>query len=218
MPLIAEHDALRRLCEPAGPGQARELLPVAQRSAAPPPPLGLAALAGAIPGRRSVREFADRPVSADLLAGACQAGTDLERARWPAVVHGDPGLGIAAAVWSVTGLARGIYRYLPEGRQFAPTADGKIVGELRSSYAAAPALLLVFGELDRARGTCPQEGYQRLLVRAGALGYAALLAALSAGLCGCPFGGASIGVSQLLRDGPNRPHHLFTVAVGWLTD
>ena len=55
------------------------------------------------------------------------------------------------------------------------------------------------GDLDKTRDANPLWGYQRLLVRAGALGYAVLLAALSAGLCGCPYGGASAGLSPLLR-------------------
>jgi len=73
----------------------------------------------------------------------------------------------------------------------------------------------VHGDLDKARDSNPPQGYQRLLVRAGALGYAALLAALSAGLCGCPYGGASASLSPLLRAGHGRAHHLFTVSVGW---
>lgn len=55
------------------------------------------------------------------------------------------------------------------------------------------------GDLDKTRDANPLWGYQRLLVRAGALGYAVLLAALSAGLCGCSYGGASAGLSPLLR-------------------
>jgi hypothetical protein len=42
-----------------------------------------------------------------------------------------------------------------------------------------------------------------------------LLAALSAGLRGCLYGPASMGVSTALRTGEDRLHHLFTIAVGW---
>jgi hypothetical protein len=176
----------------------------------------LPSLARALHGRRSVREFADRPVPAALLAFACQAGIDIERAEWPTAEHGDTGIGIAAAVWDVAGLKPGIYRYKEEQPEFAPAGGGQsLVAELRSAYALAPALLLVYGDLDKARDSRPAQGYQLLLVRTGALGYASLLAALSAGLRGCLYGAASISASMAVRTGEARLHHLFTLAVGW---
>jgi hypothetical protein len=118
-------------------------------------------------------------------------------------------------VWDVTGLRRGVFRYLPAEGRFLPVAGAEPHGDLRSRYAPAPALLLVYGSLDKARKSSPQNGYQRLLVRAGALGYAAMLAALSTGLCGCLFGRASSSISRSLRTGDDRLNHLFTFAIGW---
>src|SRR5215472_7937578 len=200
MPLVPEHTALRRLHSLALTGHLA--VPAQPGGLAPPPPAVLPTMARTLAGRRSVREFANEPVPAPLLAFACHTG-----------------IGIAAAVSDVTGLNPGIYRYRPDQREFAVAAGGPVlVAELRSTYALAPALLLVYGNLDTARVSRPAQGYQRLLVRTGALGYASLLAALSTGLRGCLYGAATMGVSTALRTGGARLHHLFTLAVGWPAD
>jgi hypothetical protein len=215
MVLMAEHAALRQLCISAD----RIGAPVTRDDVTPRPrPRELPSLARALPERRSVRQFASGPVPSRLLEFACQTGLQVERAGWPAVVHGECGIGIGVAAWDVTGLPRGIYRYLPAERRFVPVTGPEILGGLRSAYAPAPALLLVYGSLDKAREHNTANGYQRLLVRAGALGYAAQLAALSTGLWGCPFGSASSSVTRSLHTGQQRLHHLFTVAVGWPAD
>src|SRR5215472_2999423 len=187
MPLVPEHTALRRLHSLALTGHLA--VPAQPDGLAPPPPAVLPTMARTLAGRRSVREFANEPVPAPLLAFACQTGIEMERAHWPAAEHGDTGIGIAAAVSDVTGLNPGIYQYQPDQREFAVAGGGPgLVAELRSTYALAPALLLVYGDLDTARDSRPAQGYQRLLVRTGALGYASLLAALSTGLRGCLYG------------------------------
>jgi hypothetical protein len=215
MVLMTEHAALRELWETAAAADS----PVPPADARPEPrPQVLPVLARTLAGRRSVREFASRPVPVHLLESACRAGIEMERASWPAALHGECGTGIAVAVSDVTGLPGGMYRYLSAEGRFLPVAGDEMHGDLRSWYAPAPALLLVYGSLDKARRSSPQNSYQRLLVRAGTLGYAALLAALSAGLCGCPFGRASGSISQSLRTGDDRLAHLFTVAIGWSPD
>ncbi|HEY7143133.1 MAG TPA: hypothetical protein VH637_02730 [Streptosporangiaceae bacterium] len=207
---MTEQAALRRLWQAAGSSVAHaDVRPAGPRPQAPP------ALARTLAGRRSVREFASRPVPVDLLEFACQAGIEAERATWPTPQHGDCGIGIAVAGWDVTGLPRGIFRYLPADRRFVPVAGDGLRSDLRSSYASSPALLLIHGSLDKARARSPQHGYQRLLVRAGTLGYAAMLAALSTGLSGCLFGRASSSISRSLRTGDDRLAHLFTAAIGW---
>ena len=213
MVLVTEHAALRRLRQEAGTAGR----PVAYVDAMPggPRPQVVPALAPALAERRSVREFASRPVPVNLLEFACRAGIEVERASWPTARHGECGTGIAVAVWDVTGLPQGIFRYLPAEGRFLPVAEVECHGDLRARYAAAPALLLVYGSLDKAREPSPQNGYQRLLVRAGTLGYAAMLAALSMGLGGCLFGRASSSVSRSLRTGDDRLIHLLTVAIGW---
>ena len=136
--------------------------------------------------------------------GECGRMVEMERAHWPAAEHGDTGIGIAAAVSGVTGLNPGIYLYQPDQRDFAAAAGGPVlVAELRSTYALAPALLLVYGNLDTARDSRPAQGYQRLLVRTGALGYASLLAALSTGLRGCLYG-ASTSIVTTATDRTGR--------------
>jgi Nitroreductase family len=212
MPLIAEHEALRVLCSPG-------------RSEAPRPAVsaGPSALSSpevcpvpgqTLAGRRSVRQFAGRPVPVALLADACHNAVRAEHASWPAEAHGDAGLKIVVAAAQVDGLAKGAHAFSIATDGFDYLAGPALIDELRLHYAKAPAFVLVCA--DRARDVLPQSTYQSMLVRAGSLGYAAWLNAMAAGLCGCPFGRAISEAPIALSAGYGRPvHHLFTIALGW---
>jgi hypothetical protein len=164
-------------------------------------------------GRRSVRQFARRPVPVALLAAACHNAVRAEHASWPPEVHGDARLKIAVAAAHVDGLAKGAHAFSIATAEFDYLAGPALVDELRVQYANAPAFVLVCA--DRARDVLPQSTYQSMLVRAGSLGYA-VLNAMAGGLCGCPFGRAISQAPIALSAGYGRPvHHLFTIALGW---
>jgi hypothetical protein len=214
MPLLPEHAALRELCTPPRQAPTPTGSPAAFRSESAP--LICPNLGRVLTDRRSVRQFANRPVPAALLAGACQTATLVSQAYWPTQVGGDVGLEIAIAAAQVQGLASGIHAFSPSAAGFEYLGGSALIEELRHEYAPAPALFLVCGDLGRARGMSPASSYQNLLIRAAALGQAALLNAMAAGLRGCPFGrvmGQVSGVLSASRE--KRVHHLFTVAVGW---
>lgn len=218
MPLIAEHAALRELCAP--PRQATPKLSAGPAAAqCGSPPLICPAPGRVLADRRSVRRFANRPIPVELLASACRTATLVTQAYWPDAVHGNPGLQIAIAAAQIQGLATGVHAFsLPAGG-FEYLGGGSLINELQGEYVPAPALFLLFGDLGRARDASPDGGYQKLLIRAAALGQAALLNAMAAGLRGCAFGRAMSQVSVVLSAGQTRRvHHLFTVAVGWPPD
>jgi hypothetical protein len=215
MPLISQNGPLHSLCtEPAGVTAG----PLRQPPELPPEiRLALASAHDALADRRSRRQFTAQKVPAGALRSACDLAVAADGRYWPGEACGDPGLGIVLAAAAVDGLEPGFYRYSPE---LGFTWRGAAAGHLRllhAAYAKAPVLLLLHGELDQARSAQPAHGYQRLLVRAGAIGYTALLSLLGAGLAGCPFGAADDTAARVLREAVpvGRPCHLFTVAAGW---
>jgi hypothetical protein len=215
MPLIAEHAALRELCAPS---RRESPKPTARLGPPKSPPVACSAPDKILADRRSVRQFARRPVPAALLADACQNAMRVQRAYWPPEVHADAGLRLAVAAAGVDGLAKGVHTFSVATAEFGYVAGAALVGELQQQYANAPALVLVCAEHVRDRGVLPRSSYQSMVVQAGTLGYAVLLNAMAAGLCGCPFGRAMSQVPTTLSARYARPvHHLFTIAIGWRT-
>jgi hypothetical protein len=214
MPLIAESAALRELSAPTRrdasmPTTGRPALAVA----ASPPPV-CPDPGQVLTDRGSVRQFANRPISAALLADAYRNAMRVERAYWSPGGHGDARLGLAVSAGHVEGLATGIHTFSAATAEFNYLAGPELVKELRLEYADSPALVLVYA--DRDRDLPVHSGYQNTLVRAGALGYAVLLNAMAAGLRGCPFGRAMSEVSTAVSAGESKPVlHLFTLAIGW---
>jgi hypothetical protein len=164
--------------------------------------------------RRSVRAFEAEPLSSSCVRAAVAAARDAEAAVWPSASHGAAVFEILVASFDVAGLAAGLYT--ARGR---PDADLVMVnqaglGSLRAQYADAPVLLLICGDLNLACRVAGPAGYASMLVRAGTIGYGAWLWAVSTGLAGCVYGGASHGVSAAARRVNEDLWHLFTVALG----
>ncbi len=178
---------------PIAPG--RELLPLEE----------------VLSSRRSVREFDGRPLPVSDLEFVIRHAAGVLRTWWPAGPRADLGLEVLAAAFSVTGLPRGIYAAPRPGERLA--ADPGWLPALRDSYARAPVLLAICGDLTWA---CSDSGpgYGGLLTAAGALGYAMWLSALSIGLAASVYGGACQELTQLAASRASGRRHLFTVALG----
>jgi hypothetical protein len=213
MPLIAESAALRELSAATRRDASMPTGRPAPAAAASPPPV-CPGLDQVLADRRSVRQFANRPIPAALLADAYRNAMSVERAYWSPEGHGDARLGLAVGAGHVDGLVKGIHTFSAATGEFNDLAGPALVDKLRLEYADSPALVLVYA--DRDRDLPVPSSYQNTLVRAGALGYAVLLNAMAAGLCGCLFGRAMSEVSIAVRVGEARPAlHLFTLAIGW---
>ncbi len=163
-------------------------------------------LAAAVEGRRSHRDYRDRPVPPELLhrvvgsaVGLCgehpEPGDALD--LYLAVREGDAPLRISE------------YR---SGAVLGPARDrAEAARALARDYARAPVLVLIAD----TPGPGAAEQYGQRLVRAGALGYACWLAGRAEGLDGCVFGRSSSGFARLLRSTGRGSRHLFTVALGY---
>jgi hypothetical protein len=158
-------------------------------------------------GCRPVRHFSRHPVSLAQVRTIVTSAYATERRDWPLTVHGDPKL--------VTRLRQGMHLVKPPGRgRLSALPDAAWLPELRREYADAPVLLHICGDLEAAGQIGGGSGYGALLVRAGALGHAAWLSAVSAGLAGATFGYASHRVTETARLAGRGLHHLMTVAIG----
>jgi hypothetical protein len=162
--------------------------------------------------RSSVREFSTDPLPAARVQDAIVAALDAESAAWPARQHGTAAFAILVAAFNLDGLTRGLYP--AHGSQRLADADCAWLDTLRQQYADAPALLLICGDLNRACRSAGPAGYASMLVRAGSIGYAAWLWAVSAGLGASVYGSASHRVTGAARLLDVNLRHLFTVALG----
>lgn len=164
--------------------------------------------------RRSVRVFRPDPVPESVVRGAVAAARDAEAAIWPASSHGAFTFEILVAAYRVEGMAGGLYA-TSTGTGLPPLGtDDALLGSLPALYADAPVLLLICGDLNgacRARGS---SGYASMLIRAGTIGYAGWLWAVSAGLAGSVYAAPSHQVTGAARELDPNLRHLFTLALG----
>jgi hypothetical protein len=163
--------------------------------------------------RDSVREFSAAPLTIATIRQVVSAARAGEAAAWPVRSHGAAQFEVLVAALNVKGLAGGLY---------TSTLSQELAGReaiwlttLREQYADAPTLLLICGNLSRACDAAGASGYASMLVRAGTLGYAAWLWALSAGLRCSVYGSASHRVTSAARLLDPHLRHLFTVAIGY---
>jgi hypothetical protein len=189
-----------------------------QASEQPPGAVGFHAdwLPDAIRRRRPVHRFDSTPPTAAQVQFAVQAGLSTERSQWPRPIHDDLGLIVGVAAFRVLGLPAGLYRWESSGaRQFLAEERDAWADGLRDHHPHCPVLLLICGDMLRAcRGSSPH-GFGDLLVRAGAVGHMAWLAAISVGLAGSVHGVAHRrAIAPLSRSGGGFLGHICTVALG----
>jgi nitroreductase len=168
-------------------------------------------LAGILSARRSVRTFSKEPLAQDQVTQIVATARAACGHVLP-VPSGLPNLEILVAACAVGELPPGVYRWPPDGGPDR-VAGHELVTWLAEQYVAAPAILLVCGQLCESGSPSPA-AYGATLTRAGALGYATLLAAVSVGLAGCPFGGSSPSANQVAKGAAAGASHLFTIAIG----
>jgi nitroreductase len=180
--------------------------------------------------RHSVRAFTTDPLPRSTICAAATAARDAEAAAWPAGTHGAGAFQIIVAAFRVDGLAKGLHAIrtgpdaTPLGPEIGPEIGTEIGPEidtdngwlesLGKEYVDAPALLLICGDLNAACRDGGPTGYASMLVRAGTIGYAAWLWAVSAGLAGSVYGPACHRVTGAARQLDANLRHLFTVAIG----
>jgi nitroreductase len=178
---------------------------------ASPIPWSAGQLAGILSARQSVRTFSTEPLTAGQITEIVATARAAWRHALPAP-YGRSDLEVLVAARAVSELAPRVYRWTAGAGPRQVAGQGLVVA-LAEQYVTAPAILLICGHLSES-GSQGQASYAATLVRAGALGYAALLAAVSVGLVGCPYGGSSLPARRAAQDAAAGASHLFTVAIG----
>jgi len=169
-------------------------------------------LSAVLATRRSVREFSDEPLPLADLEFILGHADHAVRTWWPAGTRQDLGLTVFAAAFGVAGLPRGIHAVV-HGSRPRLLGDPHWLPVLRDSYAAAPVLLAVCGDLPWACSAAGP-GYAGLLTAAGALGHAMWLSALSIDLAASVYGSPCQELTGTARSYAAGLRHLFTIAIG----
>lgn len=168
--------------------------------------------------RLSIRYYDPSPISQACLAAVLGAADQADSDLWPGEHRASP-LELLVAAWRVQGLETGLYRYrAPHGLARAgslPPADEARELVLQLEYSAAPALVLVVGDLRSMLRRHGSHGHRLLLVRGGAAAHSGWLAAIGAGLDGSVFAGfLPVALRELAGlDGYTRMQ-VFALAIG----
>jgi SagB-type dehydrogenase family enzyme len=133
----------------------------------------------ALKGRRSIRAYAEAPLSLSEISQILWAayGITFTSERMPPFLRGGlktaPSAGalypleIYLAAGSVEGLDPGVYRYLPDGHRLIPVSSGDVRQDLSSAalnqslVKAAPAVLVYSAVFSRTTGKYGDRGRQR---------------------------------------------------------
>ena len=172
--------------------------PGAVRSALPPvsAPTELS-VAGAIDRRRSLRDYADRPLTTRELAWLLGAATGI---TGPGGLRAAPSAGAQYPIETyvvtsrVEGIEPGIYHYAPADHALERLRDGTFGGDLviaalgQEFLGQAPVVLVLSAVFQRLRWRYRERAYRYALLEAGHIGQNVYLAAEAAGLGACAVG------------------------------
>jgi hypothetical protein len=125
-----------------------------------------------------------------------------------------PDIATLLAAFNIRDLQSGLYLAGPHGpTSWQPVPFPFPLSDLQQRYCAAPALIMLTGDVWTASHGGAGSGYAELLVTAGFRGYTLLQAAAARRLAGCAFCLAAGEVTVAAR-GVGCTQHLFTVAIG----
>jgi SagB-type dehydrogenase family enzyme len=154
-------------------------------------------LAQALGQRRSLREFADRDLTAEELAWVVHAATAITSAQGLRTAPSAGGLfplETYVAVERVDGLAQGLYHVDVRAQALEPVRRGSVSTELmlaglgQDFLRRAPAVLVVTGLFQRSRWKYRQRHYRYVCWEGGHVAQNVYLAAEAAGLGACMVG------------------------------
>ncbi len=198
------------LFKPERPAQNDIVLP-------PPSPMGGMSLTEALSTRRSIRAFANKPLTMEQISQLCWAAqgiTDQSSGKRTA----PSAMAVYAATIYVVN-KDGSFEYLPASHALRPMVGSEALGSLRMacwqpSVGSAPVTIVLTVNVDRFKGRCgKQEAEQYCFLEAGHVAQNVLLQATALGLASVPVGGAGeAAIAKALGiPAPQRPVYLLPV-------
>lgn len=186
---------------------------------------GEMSLDDAISRRRSVRDYAARPLTVEQLAGllhlACgitDAGRGLRAAPSAGALYPTE---IYPVIHNVDGLRQGIYRYLPDLHSLELLRGGDFRTALllsclgQDAVAGAGVVFVLTAVFQRTRWRYGDRAYRYVLLEAGHIGENLYLAATAMGLGPCGIGAfLDDGINQVLGVNGTSEAAVYLVAVG----
>jgi SagB-type dehydrogenase family enzyme len=178
----------------------------------------------ALKARRSLRDFEEVPLTLQELSQLCwslQGVTDEKGHRTAPSAMASYPLKVYVVAGNVSGLASGLYRYLPDRHELKVLALGdkrpefisRAVGD-RAWLKQAPVLFLVVGVEARLPKESGQRGVQFMWTEAGLAAENALLQAVSLRLGGTFVGGFDPGAVKSFFGLPKGEEPLALLPVG----
>jgi SagB-type dehydrogenase family enzyme len=191
------------------------------------PAVGLSptmSVAQALEQRRSLREYADRAMTAEELAWVIHGATGITSAQGyrtaPSAGALYP-LETYVAVSRVEGIDPGLYHVDVRGQALEPVRRGSVAGDLmvaglgQGFLRTAPAVLIITGVFQRSRWKYRDRHYRYVCWEGGHLAQNVYLAAEAAGLGACMVGAFLDGmVNDLMRVDGRREASLGLIALG----
>ena len=190
---------------------------------------GKVSVESALKQRRSVRLFAPGPLSLEEVGQLCWAAqgvTDEKGHRTAPSARATYPLELYLLAGNVTGLAPGLYRYLPSGHSLKLVAAGdrradldrKAVGQSWMPIGTAPAVFVLSGTASRIAGSGDSAARERsvhfMWVEAGLAAQGFFLEATALGLGSTYVGGYRPQVAQDLLGLPGSEEVLAVLPVG----
>lgn len=181
-------------------------------------------VARALEQRRSLREYADRALSADELAWVVHAATGITSSQGRRTAPSAGGLyplETYVAVRSVAGIDPGVYHVDVRAQALEPVREGSVAGDLmvaglgQDFLRQAPVVLVLTGLFQRSRWKYRERHYRYVCWEGGHVTQNVYLAAESLGLGACMVGAFFDGmVNDLVGADGRREAALGLVAVG----
>jgi SagB-type dehydrogenase family enzyme len=178
----------------------------------------------ALEQRRSLREYADRAMTAEELAWVIHGATGITSAQGyrtaPSAGALYP-LETYVAVSRVEGIDQGLYHVDVRAQALEPVRSGSVAGDLmvaglgQDFLRTAPAVLIITGVFQRSRWKYRERHYRYVCWEGGHLAQNVYLAAEAAGLGACMVGAFLDGmVNDLVRVDGRREATLGLIALG----
>ena len=178
----------------------------------------------ALEQRRSLREYADRAMTAEELAWVIHGATGITSAQGyrtaPSAGALYP-LETYVAVSRVEGIDQGLYHVDVRAQALEPVRSGSVAGDLmvaglgQDFLRTAPAVLIITGMFQRSRWKYRERHYRYVCWEGGHLAQNVYLAAEAAGLGACMVGAFLDGmVNDLVRVDGRREAALGLIALG----